>query len=248
LNLDPFYFPLAHGKFPDWAQKWFLENFSTFSSNLVAKPDIIYQESKNVDIGGQYVLVVGGGPSTNLLIRGEYDLYDAVWSINKFYRHRILEKIKVDVVSVGAGVDLLNEQFHNYIHKFKPVLMFEVHPAWHTQKRLINSFYEKSKKICSHTRIYGQIGGGVRLINLAASLGASQIDFIGLDGPEAILEGRHAFEPGKKALPSFCQPHTASRIHQEHYDFFWKYIQELYPNCKLNSLDKHNKYHRLCYG
>ena len=83
-----------------------------------------------------------------------------------------------------------------------------------------------------------------RMVNLAAALGASRVEFIGFDGPKAIIEGNHAFEKGKTKLPSFCTPDNAHKIHQEHYRLFWKYITELYPNTTFVSIDKRNEYHK----
>ena len=122
-----------------------------------------------------------------------------------------------------------------FINKYNPQVVFEIHPNWYKVNIPATGLY--------HTKIYGQIGVGARLINLAAALGAEQIDFIGLDGPTAILNGQHAFEPGKTELPSLCNKNNAHQIHLDQYGFFWSYIKKLYPNTIFNSLDKNNIYH-----
>ena len=227
-NLSPFYFPYATDVFTDWAPK--LMRQMGFRPTVI-REDIIYTPIK---VNGDHLLVVGGGPSTNTL--NDCTSYSDVWSMNKFYKNRFLSETKLDLIGVGAIVDENATELNEYLDKFNPQMAFEIHPRWFTQRI--------SNCIVYHTKFYGQIGMGARLINLGAALGFKQISFIGLDGPQAILEGRHAFEPGKTELPSLCNKENAHQIHLDQYAFFWNYISQLYPDTQFISLDKDNEYHK----
>lgn len=237
--MSPFDFPYRNGDFKQWVTPLFKRTFPFDMSKLVIKDDIIHNCPFSI-LPHRKVLVVGGGPST--LTFNNYDDYDHVWTMNKGYQLPQLRE-SIELLSVGAGVNLQDDSFQTLISNVKPYLAFEIHPKWFTvdQKILI-----KKLEYCSfayHTNIYGKIGSAVRLINLAASVGAKDISFIGLDGPEAILQGQHAFEPGKTDLPSFCNKDNVVEIHQDQYDHFWQYIRNVYPDVKFNSIDKNNRYH-----
>ncbi|MBP9777788.1 MAG: hypothetical protein KBD25_01235 [Rickettsiaceae bacterium] len=223
-KLSPFYFPYAQYEFIKWAPLTMEAVVGVYPD--VIKEDVIYS---NVKLNSEHITVIGGG-SSSLTLK---DVPACVWTMNGFYK---TDK-KCNLISVGGSVNPHDHNLLRYINKYKCQVAFEIHPKWHQQKLPATCYY--------HTKIYGQIGVGARLINLAAALGAKQIDFIGLDGPLAILKGHHAFEPGKTELPSMCTKETAHQIHLDQYRFFWQYIRELYPNTIFNSLDKNNEYHNI---
>lgn len=223
-TFHPFNFPYATDNFKEWAPLAFNKILGVKPS--VVKDDIVY---KDIYLNGDSVLIIGGGPSSCAKL--DLTQYSDVWSMNKCYRLNI----KFDLIAVGAGVDLQDTEFINYINLYKPQLAFEVHPKWFGVKLPATGYFQ--------TKMYGKIGVGVRLVNLAAALGAAKISFIGFDGPAAILKGNHYFEPGKKEMPSYCNEINADSIHEEQYKFFWNYIKELYPNTEFNSIDKENRYH-----
>ena len=195
----------------------------------VIKEDIIYDD---LYLNGESVLIIGGGPSAR-----DVDLegYSDIWSMNRFYLSP-LKNIKLDLIAVGANTDREHPNYLEYVETYSPQLAYEIHPKW---------LYYKIDGGVFHTKIYGQIGVGVRLVNLAAALGAKRISFIGFDGPKAILSGAHYFEPGKTELPSMCTKEIAYEIHVNQYNFFWSYIRNLYPNTEFNSLDKTNELHAV---
>ena len=47
------------------------------------------------------------------------------------------------------------------------------------------------------TRYYGCVGIGHRLLVLAMALQAKEISFVGIDGPNGMINGNHAFEDKK---------------------------------------------------
>ncbi len=248
-NLDPFNFgakPHNDNDFTSWAPKMLRELYPSFSDKLIVKKDIVYQAHPFFSTyNGAKLLVIGGGPSTNNLTLTDLAEYDSIWSLNKFYKHHLLKQVRMSLIVLGAETNLLDGEFEEYIYKYEPLCLFEIHPKWQSYHRFINNdFYIKKNRSCFHSKIYGAIGCCVRMINLAAAIGASEIYFVGCDGPEnAILIGQHAFEPGKTNLPSLCNAANAREIHQAEYDFFWDYIRELYPKVKFVSLQKNNPLH-----
>lgn len=235
-EFDPYDFPYRRGEFKNWAPPLLKMWHPTIckESPLVIKEEIVY--TKPFDLSNQSVCIVGGGGSVNRLTIGEYDHY---WSMNSFFKNEKVSKLNLQLVGVGAGVDLHHPDFIQYCKSHDTVLAFEIHPAW--EHRQYNHF--ENRKMCYHTALYGRIGMGIRLIQLAAELGAETVAFIGLDGPEAILKGDHAFEPGKTDLPSLTDATNAHFIHKHQYDFCWQVLVNQYPFTKFISIDKENKYH-----
>lgn len=232
---DPFDFPYRRGSFQEWAPPLLCKTHEI--DNVIVRGDVCFS-TPAPNLGGAHVLVVGGGGSANSVT---YDGYDYIISMNHFFLHPVLSQTQVNLVGVGAGVNLKDEKFLTYVRDFNPVLAFEIHPNWSPANY---AHLKSSLKLFYHTQVYGRIGMGVRLVNLSAALGAARISFIGFDGPAAILTGNHAFQPGKKDLPSLCNAENADRIHEGQYSHFWDYIRKIYPEVKFVSLDEENKYHK----
>ena len=97
-----------------------------------------------------------------------------------------------------------------------------------------------------HTRFYGRLGAGARMKIFAAHLGFDKIFFTGFDGPEAIFDGDHAFEPGKTTLPGAFQKLRLTNVSyfwKQQYDYLWDYIHSLYPNSEFINIGGGAKYH-----
>ena len=47
---------------------------------------------------------------------------------------------------------------------------------------------------CMHTHYYSLLGACTRMIIFACELGASVVDFVGMDGYKSIKEGKHGFQ------------------------------------------------------
>jgi hypothetical protein len=234
--LDPYDFPYRRGKFEEWAPPLLREMHPSLSHDLIVNENIAYSATDN-KLDGKNILIIGGGGSTNRFDLNNYDVY---WSMNSFFLNEKVRKLRLQLIGIGAGVDLHNRLFLDYVEYFRPILAFEIHPAWvHRQYNHLGSL-----KMCYHTSLYGKIGMGIRLVNLAAALGAATVSFIGFDGPEAILQGDHAFEPGKTDLPSLVSESNARFVHKHQYDFCWKRLMITYPFTKFISLDKDNYYHQ----
>ena len=241
---DVYYYPLADEEFPHWVIHKSLGFFPHLSDHLAFNDAVVYRDIEELsNIKGKDVLIIGGGPSSHTLTDDIIEQYDILVSMNNFFKNNYFKTKKIDIVAVGAGVNLTDADFLAYLSKFEPIIAFELHPHWRTMTRSLMTYYKTHKTIFFQTNFYGKVGVGIRLVTLMAELRAKSISFIGFDGPEPILRGEHAFEKGKTQLPSFCTKENADDVHREHYELYWKYITELYPTTKFISIDKENEYH-----
>ena len=74
---------------------------------------MLYKTVDSLDLSrydDKTILIVGGGTST-LDKRWDNLSHDYLWTTNQFYlQYRLLRK-KVDLITIGENVDLLNETF-----------------------------------------------------------------------------------------------------------------------------------------
>jgi hypothetical protein len=246
-EFDVFYFPGVGSNFKQWASNEIRRLFPTFSSNLCIQDDVVFQRHLTLDkLYDNKLLIIGGGPSTLTLTKEFINLFDSVWSINHFFNSPLLYTTNLDLVCLGAGVDLDYMLLEEYLKTFNTTVAFEIHPKWESDsnKKFINGKFHKSdKKLAFHTKFYSKLGGCVRLINLAAACHPKEIHFVGLDGPKALIAGEHAFEKGKKSFPALVNENNVYSIFKRQYDEFWTYIRKLYPHVKFISLDPENEMH-----
>jgi hypothetical protein len=187
------------------------------------------------------ILIAGGGPSTQE-IAWKPEEYDYIWSLNHFFLNDRLKDIGVSLATICAEVDLTSPAFQEYTSIWRPQLGFEIHASFnkHKHKSLVNSFYHKDSLFGIYTRFYSKLGGGVRLALLAHSLGVREVHFVGMDGPQAINEGRHAFQAGKKTLPPVMMRYNLS----ERINFFTQQYRE-FANYFQNTLRSTTKLQNL---
>ena len=230
----------ARGNFTDWAPADCKSYFHSFSDNLIITPEIVYQELPDFkNCQGKTLMLVGGGPSANN--NWDENEYDYLWSINHFFRNEKLKNMHVHLAMIMGEPDIGSEEFLNYRNEYNPLIGFEIHDRWPTHK-----FDNYDKYFCMHTRFYGRLGAGARMKIFAAHLGFDKVLFTGFDGPEAIFDGDHAFEPGKTTLPGVFQNlrvNNVSYFWKEQYDYLWNYIHTLYPNTKFINIGGGEKYH-----
>jgi len=190
------------------------------------------------------ILLVAGGPTANS-IDWQASEYDYVWSLNQYYKNNKLFNTNIDLITVSGETKLDNNRFKEHLEKSNPWVGFESHHRWLRGPHEIPNFQKTHSKVFAYaSRFYGKIGGGIRLLILGAALKANKISFVGLDGPEPILKGNHAFEPGKTNLPSQVNANNAEKVFTHQYDTFWQYMKDTFPETEYNSLDKTNKYHQ----
>lgn len=227
-----------HHRATDTWPKWVIRDcrlsFSKFLTSIVTNGNIVYS---NLDHFSGYrdktVLLIGGGPSSNDLNYDEIER-DFTWSCNHFYLNPVINKMKIDVAMLMGEPDLTSKEFVEYRDKFEPYMGFEVHDKW-----LDYEFDNYQKYFVMHTRFYAKLGVGVRMLLFAASLGCKNIKFVGLDGYRSVYVGDHAFEPGKKVLPS----NFNERSFDNQYQFFWRYTLGLFPNVEFENLGYRNTHH-----
>jgi len=230
----------ARSTFQEWSAADCKTFFPSFSDNLVVTPEITYQNKNGFsEYAGKTLMLVGGGPSAN----NDWDSneYDYLWSINHFFKNEKLKTKHVHLAMIMGEPDIESEEFLNYRNKYSPFIGFEIHDRWPTHK-----FDNYDKYFCMHTRFYGRLGAGARMKIFAAQLGFDNVLFTGFDGPEAIFDGDHAFEPGKTTLPGVFQNLHANNVSyfwKEQYDYLWDYIHTLYPNTKFINIGGGEKYH-----
>jgi len=205
-----------------------------FCKSVKLDKEIVYSNLPHfADYKDSTVLLIGGGPSTNELDLDATDR-DFTWSCNHFYRNEKLKNVKVDLAMMMGEPNLRSEEFTEYRDKFEPFIGFESHDRW------VNYDFDDYKKyFCMHTRFYSRLGIGVRMIVFACALGCKHIKFVGLDGYEPIYRGDHAFEPGKKTLPSAF----SEKQYKDQYRFFWSYVKGLYPDVKFENLGGGKEFH-----
>ena len=230
----------ARGNFVDWVTEDCKSHFSGFSDNLIVTPEIAYQNLPEFkSCKGKTLMLIGGGPSANN--DWEQNEYDFLWSINHFFRNEKLKDKKVDLAMIMGEPDIEAADFIDYRDKHQTMIGFEIHDRWLNYK-----FDNYDKYFCMHTRFYGRLGAGARTKIFAAHLGFKNVLFTGFDGPEAIFEGDHAFEPGKTTLPGVFQNLRLTNVSyfwKEQYDYLWEYIHTLYPNTNFKNLGGGDKYH-----
>ena len=217
--------------------------FPEFSDTLILNKNIIYQETPDFkDYIGKSVLIIGGGDSINDMNWETLNGYDYVWSVNHFFLHPILKDIKMDLVMMMAEPDLNHPEWIKYRDKHKPYVGFEVSTKWTRY-----DFDDYDKYFCMHTHYYSLLGACTRMIIFACELGASVVDFVGMDGYKSIKEGKHGFQPGKTNLPGSLHKFggmNPNQVFRCEYQLFWEMIIENYPSTEINNLGGGEEYHK----
>lgn len=188
------------------------------------------------------ILVVGGGPSTNE-INWDINKYDYIFSCNHFYKSQKLKDKKVHLFFVGNEVDTTKKDFLNYCVEQQSIIAVEdlEHRPDHI-KNLVKNFRDKTF-LCSCRYQSKFTGIAAKIVLLALTLEARQVDFIGLDGvPDNFNYTKsipHAFETQKLFRKNKISHYKEVR---SHYLFFDKYIKENFPNVIINNLGKNSKF------
>lgn len=221
-------------------KNWSVQNLNTlfpFMGNLYVDGEMCYSNIEFLKkFENKKILVLGGGPSTNDVDWENLD-YDYIVSLNHCFKNIKLHNDKVVLLSVGAEVDLQSDSFVEYVSEFNPYLFFEIHSRWFEEKEYFKELYENYKKIgCFHTRFYGKLGGGNRLLLFILKLNPKVVYFAGLDGPVPMIEKNHAFEGKKNTLPHGVNVNDAVDVFMKQYELFWKYIMSFNFKSKLYNL------------
>tara|TARA_R110000824_G_scaffold27426_10_gene93218 strand:- start:15838 stop:16566 length:729 start_codon:yes stop_codon:yes gene_type:complete len=224
----------ATESFPNWVIRDCRLSFKKFATGVVMNKHIVYSDLPEFEnYKDSTVLVLGGGPSTSTLDFSKIDR-DYIWSCNHFFKNNKLANMKIDLAMMMAEVDLSNTELKSYLDEFKPLIGFEIHDKWRGYE-----FDEYEKYFCMHTDFYGKLGIGPRLLLFASALGCKEVKFAGLDGFKPIYRGEHAFEPGKKTLPSSF----SEELFIKQYEYFWSYIKDIYKDVTYTNLGEGKELH-----
>jgi len=237
LKNSPFYSHLlCRDTFSTWVNKEALRFPNYITEDMVGNNEFIcskYSKFKNYE--NKHVLIVGGGPSTSMLDFSKQER-DFTWSVNHFYLNPVLNKLKVDMAMIMGEPDITSKEFIEYRDKFKPMIGFEIHDRWNGYK-----FDNYENYFLMHTDFYSKLGACVRMIILACFLKAKKVSFVGLDGPDYIKKGQHAFEKNKTTLPS----EFSDKVYEWHYFLFWDYIKKSFKGIEFKNLGYGQKFHKI---
>ncbi len=223
-------------EFESWSVKS-LQNIFPYFENLQSNGEICYSNLEFLNkFKGKKVLLLAGGPSTNDVKWENLD-YDYIVTLNHFFKNKRLKNKKVDLAVIGGEVDLQSEQFLSYVSEHNPYLFFEVHSRWYNEIDYLKKLYEEYTLMgCFHTRFYGKLGGGNRLLLFMLYLRPEILYFAGLDGPKPMIEQNHAFEGKKNTLPYGTNMDNAQTVFEDQYKLYWEYIMKLNFTTKLYNL------------
>ena len=213
----------------DWsshyAEKMWDAYFGSVLLDEVYGPREITDElliTRNIDYSSmkdKSVLVIGGGPSCELLTDDIINSHDFVFSCNHFFKNNFIKKHKVHLALIGDEVDLRDPEFIEYVNKYNPIVGFEHSATRNTIETL--SFKESyDLNFIYLTRYFSRLGYAIRACVLARLMGAKIVNFIGVDGFKSKTK-IHAFEEGKKA-PGF----NDNDKFKKQIEIFYKYMLE----------------------
>lgn len=176
---------------------------------------------------GKSILILGGGPTTNLSNWTTVE-YDYLWSMNYFFLNETIVKSKPDLVSLGNEVDFTNNNNKLYSYLENSACDIIIQP--NDVRKNINYFISKFKdRICYFSpRWNGKLGASQRLLLLAIFSKAKHIYIAGIDGITPMFNK----DLGNLGLHSF-----QTNLHfKEGYSYdimvvqnviFWQYVLDL---------------------
>jgi hypothetical protein len=200
--------------------------------------DIFYEDIERVrQYKDSTILIVGGGPTTNLV---DWEAYpcDYVWSCNHFFLNPKFKTIVPSLVYLNNEIDCTNVDYQEYLRKTNPLLAIDTsisRPFPHLAE---------IRSLGLDTLVFNQrsflTGGSLfRLIMLATYLEASTVAFVGMDGLrrediESRSHSGHAFQSQKRL--KVADNYTFDFQRRETV-VYWDYL--------LNFVHKYTKYQNL---
>lgn len=181
------------------------------------------------------ILIIGAGPSTELLTDEDVESHDFVWSCNHFYKHDKVGSLKLDLVSIGNEVNL-SEVKENLGDNVTVALNFTVSRP-QAIVEFVNFLNKGGERVFPYaTRWFGRPGEVMRLGVLASLFGARDVSFIGSDGhSKEVLDSKMSdsvFEPGK-TLKLSSYDH---RLQLRQYILWTEYLQTIFPYVRIANL------------
>jgi hypothetical protein len=154
-------------------------------NNITKNDEVMYTAKKKPSLKGKTVLLLGGGPTTNLVNWKNLD-YDYVFACNQFFLNEEIISSKPNFISIAQNQDFKNPKLLKYLDNNECILGLELdYTEGRNKKRLedLADFYKIYRdKICLYqTRYVSVLGLGSRQIILSILMGASKVYFCGHD-------------------------------------------------------------------
>ena len=206
------------------------------SNELDIKNDIIIEKhAENQKYKGSTILIIGAGPSTNMVNIDEIDR-DYTWVCNDFLNNEKVKNLDVSIFYMSNHTYLRHREKQYLLENPSVTACFDINVA--RDYRLLEEYRVKTsgRAFIFSTRLFTTNGTVPRLVSLAAHLGASKIKVVGLDGhtEEHFLEGKSltSFEKTKKSIPTGQTYGSQCR----EYLLFWEHMVSRHPQVEIQNL------------
>ena len=201
---------------------------STIKYDMKNCHDILIRDDKlKKKYQGSSLLIVGGGPSTNMVDFKNIE-YDYMWTCNNFFKNDKLREMKVDMSVFAPNIQLLDDkEFVDYVENSDTTICFETERGDHMKDWLsMTSFMKKypDRYTIYGTRYRSNLGITTRQIIYAIYMGAKKLYIAGLDGMSQ-KSNTHAFEKTKENVPWFQK--FGEGFQNRQFISFWEYILKL---------------------
>ena len=225
------------------------------NQNINYYNDLITNFNKKDQYKNKSILVLGGGPTTNIILDKLDEIsYDYVWSINKCYLNKNLPPI--DTYFASRYINLYphiikDKKYINFLKKVNNIIFCE-HSFTHSLflynyklEDFSTMFYtqdiiKKENTYWGFYRLDSILGCGIRMIISAIYSGAKNIYIAGIDGYDPDGTNNHSFEVNKLPHNAKTPVDNSSVLygHMEiHYFWFYKYLLELQKEFNFNIIN-----------
>jgi hypothetical protein len=227
------------------------------NQNIKYYNDLITNFNKREQYKNKSILILGGGPTTNLILdKLDKIPYDYVWSINKCYLNKKLPDIDTYFATryiVDQTYFVKDKEYINFLSKINNILYCENmfahqlfnYSMYSTLPNLTTMF--QTQDIIKKENIYWEfyrldsiLGCGIRMIISAIFSGAKNIYIAGIDGYGINGTNNHSFEITKfNQLPQkgVINPQVLYGHMEIHFFWFYKYLLELQKELNVNIIN-----------
>lgn len=202
---------------------------------IIQNPEVVLSvndKSKVEQYNNKSCLIVGAGPSTNLINWRNVDV-DYKITMNQFYLNKDMLETKFDIICPGGRVDFNNVEFKRYIREYKPQIFLEPYFIKKNIQWFINKHFNDIMFFV--TRYCSKLGTAPRLIALSILLGFKDIYFVGFDGYSKDMKAKHSFD-GVDGAKDINDYDLFRRQYTIFYDYILNDLIKIYPNVRLYNL------------
>ena len=219
-------------------------NIPLETSNLQANDEIIidFLKTNPISFKNKTVLILGGGPSTNL-VNWKKIKFDTLIACNNFIKNKDILRAQPSLISFAPFVDLTdkNQDLHQYIKDTNCIITFEPEHIKKPEEEQLKTFYKEylNRIFIFQTRYCSCLGIGARQIILSILLGAKKIYFTGIDLYNDYETLQHAYEKSK-SMPRWRLMYGKDLQDRQVIIFFdyIKQLREIY-NFEIVNLSQH---------